>query len=209
MLDNIEVFTQSSIRIKSSQGTIYLDSRLPGLQKRWASLLWDAWKRKSSYKWWSSTCGCFRDSSGTLIWKIKQKNQLALNCVSMTEQEISNTMEIFDITDDNGIPTGKTITRSEAHDKGIPHRTAHIWIVKRDGDSYQVLLQKRSAEKESFPGMFDTSSAGHIQAGDDPLESAQRWNILCADRGAWAGNGLSELCSMMLILGIVNGKVPG
>jgi len=37
-----------------------------------------------------------------------------------------------------------------------------------------VLLQKRSAEKESFPGMFDTSFAGHIQAGDDPLESAQR-----------------------------------
>ena len=83
-------------------------------------------------------------------------------------------MEIFDITDDNGIPTGKTISRNEAHEKGIPHRTAHIWIVRKKNDSYQVLLQKRSAEKESFPGMYDTSSAGHIQAGDDPLESAQR-----------------------------------
>ncbi len=83
-------------------------------------------------------------------------------------------MEFFDITDDNGIPTGKTISRSEAHDKGIAHRTAHIWIVRKVGDGYQVLLQKRSAEKESFPGMYDTSSAGHIQAGDDPLESAQR-----------------------------------
>lgn len=29
-------------------------------------------------------------------------------------------------------------------------------------------------EKESFPGRFDTSSAGHIQAGDEPLESALR-----------------------------------
>lgn len=38
-------------------------------------------------------------------------------------------MEVFDITDDNGMPTGKTISRSEAHDKGIPHRTAHIWIL--------------------------------------------------------------------------------
>ena len=83
-------------------------------------------------------------------------------------------MEFFDITDDNGIPTGKTISRNEAHDKGIPHRTAHIWIVRKSGVGYQVLLQKRSAEKESFPGMYDTSSAGHIQAGDDPLESAQR-----------------------------------
>ncbi|SCY10369.1 NUDIX hydrolase [Butyrivibrio sp. INlla14] len=83
-------------------------------------------------------------------------------------------MEYFDITDDNGIPTGGIVSRSEAHEKGIPHRTAHIWIVRKDEDAYQVLLQKRSAEKESFPGMFDTSSAGHIQAGDDPLESAQR-----------------------------------
>ena len=83
-------------------------------------------------------------------------------------------MEIFDITDTNGIPPGETVTRSEAHDKGVPHRTAHIWIVRKEKGNYQVLLQKRSADKESFPGMYDTSSAGHIQAGDGPLESAQR-----------------------------------
>ena len=83
-------------------------------------------------------------------------------------------MEIFDITDDNGMPTGKTISRNEAHEKGIPHRTAHIWIVRKKGDSYQVLLQKRAANKDSYPGMYDTSSAGHIQAGDEPLESAIR-----------------------------------
>ena len=83
-------------------------------------------------------------------------------------------MEIFDITDDNGFPTGETVSRSDAHDNGIPHRTAHIWIVRKQGESYQVLLQKRSANKDSFPSMYDTSSAGHIQAGDEPLESAQR-----------------------------------
>ncbi|MBP3196662.1 MAG: NUDIX hydrolase, partial [Butyrivibrio sp.] len=77
--------------------------------------------------------------------------------------------ELFDITDENGFVTGQTVTRSEAHDKGIMHRTAHIWIVRKKGESYQVLLQKRSAEKESFPSMYDTSSAGHIQAGDEPL----------------------------------------
>ena len=82
--------------------------------------------------------------------------------------------EIFDVTDDNGFPVGRTVTRSEAHDKGISHRTAHTWIVRKAGGSYEVLLQKRSANKESFPSMYDTSSAGHIQAGDDPLESAQR-----------------------------------
>jgi len=37
-----------------------------------------------------------------------------------------------------------------------------------------VLLQKRADAKDSFPGCFDTSSAGHIKAGDEPLPSAIR-----------------------------------
>ncbi|MCR4586990.1 MAG: NUDIX domain-containing protein [Lachnospiraceae bacterium] len=82
--------------------------------------------------------------------------------------------EMFDITDENGIPTGETVTRSRAHNEGIMHRTAHIWVIRRRGEQIDVLLQKRSANKESFPGMYDTSSAGHIQAGDEPLESAKR-----------------------------------
>ena len=38
----------------------------------------------------------------------------------------------------------------------------------------QILLQKRSAAKDSFPGKYDTSSAGHVEAGHEPLESAIR-----------------------------------
>ena len=68
-------------------------------------------------------------------------------------------MEIFDVIDKDGNPTGETVTREQAHTEGIPHRTAHIWILRK---------------KDSFPGMFDTSSAGQIQAGDEPLESALR-----------------------------------
>ena len=75
-------------------------------------------------------------------------------------------MEIFDIVDEKGIPTGETIERTQAHEKGVRHRTAHIWIVREQDGKAQLLLQKRSAEKDSFPGRFDTSSAGHIQAGE-------------------------------------------
>ena len=83
-------------------------------------------------------------------------------------------MEIFDIVDENGMPTGGTVERSRAHAEGIRHRTAHIWLVRDVDDRKQVLLQKRAMNKDSFPGRFDTSSAGHIQAGDEPLESAIR-----------------------------------
>ena len=83
-------------------------------------------------------------------------------------------MEYLDIVDENGIPTGKTISRELAHRDGILHRTAHVWVIRPSGEGYDVLLQKRSMEKESFPGFYDTSSAGHIPAGEEPVSSALR-----------------------------------
>lgn len=83
-------------------------------------------------------------------------------------------MEVFDVVDENGNPTGEIVERKEAHAKGIRHRTVHIWIARKVDGKWQVLLQKRAMAKDSFPGRYDTSSAGHIQAGDEPLESAIR-----------------------------------
>ena len=83
-------------------------------------------------------------------------------------------MELFDICDEYGTPTGETVERSIAHQDGIMHRTAHIWITRIHDGKRQILLQKRSLNKDSFPGLFDTSSAGHVQAGAEPLESAMR-----------------------------------
>lgn len=83
-------------------------------------------------------------------------------------------MERFDIVDENGLPTGETCERTIAHREGLRHRTAHIWVIRESAGKTQVLLQKRAANKDSFPGRYDTSSAGHIQAGDEPLASALR-----------------------------------
>ena len=83
-------------------------------------------------------------------------------------------MELFDIVDENGLPTGKTVPRDIAHRDGILHRTAHVWIVRPTMKGYDILLQKRSLKKDSFPGFYDTSSAGHIPAGEEPLSSALR-----------------------------------
>lgn len=83
-------------------------------------------------------------------------------------------MELLDVVDENGRPTGETVERKTAHSEGIRHRTAHVWIVRKSADGAEVLLQKRAMNKDSFPGRYDTSSAGHIQAGDEPRESAIR-----------------------------------
>ena len=83
-------------------------------------------------------------------------------------------MELFDIVDEHGIPTGEIIERTIAHKTGIRHRTSHVWIVRKCNDKVEILLQKRCKDKDSFPGCYDISSAGHIQQGDDFVPSALR-----------------------------------
>ena len=45
---------------------------------------------------------------------------------------------------------------------------------RQEKSGYDVLLQKRSQTKDSNPGSYDISSAGHVDAGDEILESAIR-----------------------------------
>ena len=83
-------------------------------------------------------------------------------------------MELLDIVDENGIPTRETVDREIAHQNGIRHRTSHVWLLRMHNGKTQVLLQKRSLNKDSYPSCYDTSSAGHIPAGDGFVESALR-----------------------------------
>lgn len=93
----------------------------------------------------------------------------------------------MDVCDLSGKPTGETVPRRIAHAEGICHRTAHVWLICRGEKGTEVLLQKRSQEKDSYPGFYDTSSAGHIPAGDEPLVSAIR--ELEEELGVKAGEG--------------------
>ena len=84
-------------------------------------------------------------------------------------------MEYLDIRDKNGNPTGVIKERSLVHADGDLHGTSHVWIVKKnEKGSYDLLLQKRSENKDAFPGCYDISSAGHLPAGQDYLTSALR-----------------------------------
>ena len=82
--------------------------------------------------------------------------------------------EMIDLTDEFGNPIGRSEKRSVIHARGLLHRTAHIWIVRGSRENLEVLLQKRAMNKDSYPGCYDTSSAGHILAGDEPEGSAKR-----------------------------------
>ncbi|MEX0918586.1 MAG: NUDIX domain-containing protein [Candidatus Paceibacterota bacterium] len=80
-------------------------------------------------------------------------------------------MEMLDILNEDGSPTRKQVSKKEAHEKGLWHRATHIWFVN---SNKEILIQKRAAHIESYPGEYDISAAGHLSAGDSPIDGALR-----------------------------------
>jgi len=79
--------------------------------------------------------------------------------------------ELIDLYNQDATPRGQSCSKAEAHRLGYWHVSAHIWIVADNGD---ILLQLRSHQKPSYPGVWDVSAAGHIAAGETVLSGAIR-----------------------------------
>ena len=76
----------------------------------------------------------------------------------------------FDVYRDRPEPTGETMTRGETHALKMWHRSVHVWLV--DPALGLLALQKRSPNKDTFPGRWDISAAGHIESGDESRPTA-------------------------------------
>ena len=81
-----------------------------------------------------------------------------------------NLDELFDIVDENDQPVG-TMPRREVHRLKQRHRAVHLLVVNREG---KIFLHKRSMKKDLFPGVWDSSAAGHVGAGEDYDSTAVR-----------------------------------
>jgi len=80
-------------------------------------------------------------------------------------------MEYLDICDEEGNLTGIKVSKKEAHEKGLWHRSVHIWILNSKNE---LLIQKRSPLMDNHPNEWDISAAGHVSAGEDNITSALR-----------------------------------
>mmetsp|Transcript_3002 Transcript_3002/g.6856 ORF Transcript_3002/g.6856 Transcript_3002/m.6856 type:complete len:206 (+) Transcript_3002:668-1285(+) len=80
--------------------------------------------------------------------------------------------EGFDIFTMKGVPTGEAKARALVHRDKDWHRSVHVWLVDRAAQ--QVALQKRSPNKDTFPNRWDISAAGHIESGQDSVDTAVR-----------------------------------
>jgi isopentenyldiphosphate isomerase len=81
--------------------------------------------------------------------------------------------ELVDIRDaETGERTGEVVWKSEAHRSGIWHRCIHCWIFGVDagtGEPY-LLVQRRAATKDTWPGYVDLTAGGHLATGEEALD---------------------------------------
>ena len=80
--------------------------------------------------------------------------------LSLAQENTDNVIWV----DENDNELG-TISREKAHREGILHRIAVIYLTRKNGD---ILVQERMS------GRLDHSSAGHVDVGEDYLQSAKR-----------------------------------
>ena len=84
----------------------------------------------------------------------------------MTENE-----ELLDIVNERGEKIG-ILPRSEIHgDPSQLHMVVHVLVFNANGE---LLLQKRSMDKDVAPGRWDTSVGGHINAGEAVTDAVKR-----------------------------------
>ncbi len=80
-------------------------------------------------------------------------------------------MEYLDIFSKFGETTGESVDRNIAHEKGMFHKSIHVWIINSKGE---LLVQRRNANKKTYPNMLDTSFAGHVASGESLTEAILR-----------------------------------
>lgn len=78
--------------------------------------------------------------------------------------------EIFDVVNDKNEVIGQR-TRGEVHAQKLLHRAVHIFVVNKRG---QIYLQQRSHLKDVSPLKWDSSAAGHLDAGESYAVAAVR-----------------------------------
>lgn len=88
----------------------------------------------------------------------------------MWQNDPTELLEVYDV---HGQPTGTGLTRGEVHRRGVWHLAFHCWVVRAGAVGPEVVLQRRSAAKDTFPLYWDASAAGHWRMGEQ-LEDAAR-----------------------------------
>lgn len=91
-------------------------------------------------------------------------------CPPRPLSEGNDPAEKLALVDENDLVVG-ALPRAEVHGNNLRHRAVHIFLFNRAGE---LLLQKRSRWKDRHPELWDSSAAGHVNAGEEFDQTAAR-----------------------------------
>lgn len=81
--------------------------------------------------------------------------------------------EVFEIYDNVGHLIGTDI-RANAHHKGLWHAVIHVWLYEWIQGELWIYFQQRSYQKKDFAGLYDITTAGHVDVLEAPVDAAIR-----------------------------------
>ena len=88
---------------------------------------------------------------------------------------MSSEEELWQTYSSNGQAQNKAVRPSLARsDDSIIEGAVHVWIWRKSEIGLEILLQQRAHDKVTFPGMYDISAAGHVDANETLLEAVKR-----------------------------------
>lgn len=80
-------------------------------------------------------------------------------------------MELVDLYDENRVPLGRTADRSARKGPGEYRMVVHVCLFDHQG---RMLIQQRTRSKLIWPGLWDVSVGGGVDAGEDSRRGAER-----------------------------------
>ena len=82
----------------------------------------------------------------------------------------SSAEELVEIVDQDNRPLGGR-TRAVMRAEGLTHRAVYVLVSNRHG---QLFVQKRTKDKDIYPGYWDVTAGGVVLAGEDYEQAANR-----------------------------------
>ncbi len=99
---------------------------------------------------------------------MKHNCKILINFIVQTPPTVSSE-EVLPVVNSHDVVIGREL-RSIIHEYNMLHRAVHTLVLRDD----QVYLQKRSMQKDTSPGKWDSSSSGHVDLGESYVKAAIR-----------------------------------
>ncbi|MDQ7991135.1 MAG: NUDIX domain-containing protein [Propionicimonas sp.] len=79
--------------------------------------------------------------------------------------------ELVALYGEDGQPTGEVVERARMRAENLRHAATHVVVRSPSG---LVYVHRRTDTKDVYPGRYDFTAGGVLQAGEDPLAAAVR-----------------------------------